>query len=467
MRFEGFCSEHLDPQLPISALDAISEGILLVDVHGDILFYNRPWLEFCFPDGANHRLRSFNISSFLTENLLNNTTVANEVIRRKKPFARVFCSPANKVVLVKGSPIFHEKDGSLLYAIVTLQDIGSALRLQDTPEMTDQAKHLYMEFIHDASQELLQTPVALDPKMKAIYSRCLTYAQTDAAVLITGETGTGKDVLASFIQKNSVRQNRPFLTINCGAIPDSLLESELFGYAPGSFTGASKAGKAGIFEAADSGTLFLDEIGELPQHVQVKLLRVLESHQVTRVGATKPINIDVRIIAATNKNLLSLVRQGLFRMDLYYRINVMGVSLPPLRERPKDITALAEHFLAQYNSIYHRSLTFTPECLTCLVQYDWPGNVRELRNVIEQLVVLSNSKQIAPSLLLSILSDVADAPAGPVHVSRVDKLKTIVEEAERQLLHLAVAEHPSSRSLAKTLGVSQTTAVRKLKKYEK
>lgn len=225
-------------------------------------------------------------------------------------------------------------------------------------------------------------------------STALAVAPTDASVLITGESGTGKEVITNQLYQASSRFNKPFLKINCAAIPETLMESELFGYVPGAFTGASKNGKTGIFEMANSGTLMLDEIGEMSMPMQTKLLRVLQNHEVTKVGSSKAIPIDVRIIAATNRNLLECIKEKTFREDLYYRLNVVPISLAPLRERKEDIDVLVHHFLDVFNKKYNKQVEIYSDALHLMTAYNWPGNIRELENVIERLVVINRSNVI-------------------------------------------------------------------------
>lgn len=459
----GYCSDLVEKGLWLSILDYSSDGLLLAGAKGEILAYNAAWRALALADQS--RLPK-NVKQFSRE-LPDGTATAVEVLHTKKSCSNVFRSPAGRVLLSTGKPIFKD-GGTLQYVLVNIRDISSALSLRDTVEHADRVRKLYMDYMQSAGQRSAETPVVINPQMATIYENCLTIAAVDATVLIMGESGTGKEVLANFIHQNSARKERPFLSINCGAIPENLLESELFGYEAGAFTGAQRGGKVGIFEAANTGTLLLDEMGELPKEMQVKLLRVLETRQITRVGAVKPIGVDVRIIVATNRDLAQRVKEGLFRSDLFYRINVMSVTIPPLRERPEDVVALSNHFLNLFNIQYDRNRTLSYDVYQYLAAYSWPGNVRELRNVIEQIVILSPKDEIPFSLVQAILptspGDVGRT-GSPVRVTRPDKLERVVEEAERQLLKLAMRKHHSSRSIAKALGISQTTAVRKLKKY--
>jgi transcriptional regulator with GAF, ATPase, and Fis domain len=237
--------------------------------------------------------------------------------------------------------------------------------------------------------------VGNSPSLQNILSKISIVAPTETSVLITGESGTGKERIAHAIHEHSGRKNKPIVVVNCAALPLSLVESELFGYEKGAFTGANSR-RIGKFEQADGGTLFLDEIGELPLDAQVKLLRVLQEKEIERIGGDQTIKVDVRIIAATNRSLEREVAEGRFRLDLYYRLNVFPVELPPLRERKEDISQLAEHFLKKFNTATGRNITgFTPKALEQLLQYNWPGNIRELEHLIERSTLLATGDQIS------------------------------------------------------------------------
>lgn len=287
-------------------------------------------------------------------------------------------------------------------------------------------------------------------------------AKTDATILITGENGVGKDVFAQAIQQASDRGREPFIAVNCAAIPDTLLESELFGFDPGAFTGASKSGKRGKFELANGGTIFLDEIGDMSPSMQAKLLRVLEQKEIEKIGSTRVIRVDVRIIAATNKNLEQMVEEGNFREDLLYRINMITIAIPPLRKRKEDIPRLAQHFLARFCNAYKKDLIFSPEAFEALERYEWPGNVRQLRNTIERSVILSEGEVILAEHLGSVFSDpVEGGPAGTGAL-----LKREVEKTERRMYEQVLLNCNNNKSQAmKELGVSRRTFYKKLRDF--
>ena len=287
-------------------------------------------------------------------------------------------------------------------------------------------------------------------------------ASVNTTVLITGESGVGKGLIAKQLHEEGNRCEGPFVTVNCGAIPDNLIESELFGYAPGAFTGSRSDGKKGLFEVAQSGTIFLDEISELHLNMQVKLLRVIQEREITPVGGVKPIPIDVRIVSATNRDLQDLVRQDKFREDLYYRLNVVPITVPPLRDRPEDILPLIQSNLHKYNENLRERKVLSSEALTVLLKYPWPGNVRELQNIIERLIITTNDDVISEENLPIFIKQEAETNAN----TKTDlSLAAAMEKAERDILSNALTNYKSTRAIAKVLQVSQPTIVRKLHKY--
>ena len=290
-------------------------------------------------------------------------------------------------------------------------------------------------------------------------------AKTSATILIAGESGVGKEVVARFIHNLSPRALSPFCVINCGAIPETLFESELFGYEQGAFTDARKT-KPGIFELANKGSLFLDEIGELPLALQVKLLRAIQTKEIFRVGGTRAIPLDVRIIAATNRNLEAMIREGRFREDLFYRLNVIRLEVPPVRERGEGLRRLILHFLKEHNTRYGCQKKLSSEAFNMLMTYSWPGNVREVENIMERLVILTPEDIIPPSCLPEgIRNPTAPYTENSDNTNVVVPLKVALDKAERELLLKAAHLYPSSRKMAKALGVDNSTIVRKMRKY--
>lgn len=296
------------------------------------------------------------------------------------------------------------------------------------------------------------------PSMQQISTLAMKVSHVDTTVLITGESGVGKEVMARLIHKESSRSEGPFVKINCGAIPRELLESELFGYDAGAFTGAQRQGKIGMIEVANHGTLFLDEIGELPLDLQVKLLQVLQDRTLVRLGSTRSIAVSVRVVAATNRDLQAMVDSRQFRSDLFYRLNVVPIHVPPLRERREDILPLVQHFLDELNGQYNLAKRFSEQALAVLLDYNWPGNVRELRNMIERLVVTSPDTLIRTDYLPPQLcvTRSEDHEAGP-------DLKARTARFERELVLEAVERFGSTRAAAKHLKISQSSVVRRMR----
>jgi len=314
----------------------------------------------------------------------------------------------------------------------------------------------------------LDNVIGTDPRMQAIFKTVRAVADTRTTVLITGESGTGKTLLARSLHALSARRNGPFVEVNCGALPESLLESELFGHVKGSFTGAVRD-KVGKFEAASGGTIFLDEVGTSSPAFQVKLLRVLQDRIIERVGDTRTIAVDVRIVLATNKDLEAAVRAGQFREDLYYRIAVITVEMPPLRERQSDVATLAEHFLRRFAAEHGRpALTFTPRALETLVQAPWPGNVRQLENLVERAVVLSQGRTLDLHDLPAALQTASPAPGAQVAAAGgpVLPLKEALQGPEKSLIERALQHCGGNREKAAVvLGINRSTLFHKLRKY--
>lgn len=307
--------------------------------------------------------------------------------------------------------------------------------------------------------------VGSSSSMKALFDSLELAARTESTVLIAGETGTGKELVARAIHHNGPRRRGPFVTLNCGAIPGSLIESELFGHRRGAFTGAV-ADRRGRFEAAEGGTLFLDEVGEIPSELQPKLLRALESGEIDPVGAGEPARVDVRIVAATNRDLERMVEEGRFRRDLYYRLAVVPLRVPPLRDRREDIPLLAEHFLRKMAERTERpNLRIPPEAFALFDRYDWPGNVRELENAIERLVVMSREDLLSLDALPARIRG-AEGEGGAAGRFRLPPAGIDLEEVEREFIRQALERHEGNRTkAARALGLTRNTLLYRMQKY--
>lgn len=341
-------------------------------------------------------------------------------------------------------------DGNITGAMITIEDVGQIVAMEAAIR-----KEIYSKGL--TAQYRLNDILGSSPKMLEVKRIAEEYAATDATVLITGASGTGKEMFAQSIHNASKRRQRPFVAVNCGAIPASILESELFGHVEGAFTGANRKGKAGFFELAHGGTIFLDEIGELGKLAQTSLLRVIQERRVMRLGDDKYLPIDVRIIAATNKNLAQLVQAGHFREDLYYRINVLPLELPPLKERDGDAANIAEYFINTYNRRFSRSITLSQEAKECICAYSWPGNLRQLRNVMERIVVIAKENVVSGDFMRSML-DITDE-VKPFHPEPVQH--DISEKA--RILRALAEQGYNQKETAKALGIDRSTLYRKLK----
>jgi PAS domain S-box-containing protein len=370
----------------------------------------------------------------------------------------------SKSLLVTGTPVFDAL-GNLSMVVVNERDITQLNLIREQLEQSRMVSEKYREELAELSVLELekQDIITENTNMRKVITAAFKLANLDASnILLLGESGTGKGLLAKFIHKNGKRFKKPFIQINCAALPESLLEAELFGYERGAFTGARTGGKAGLFELAQEGTLFLDEIGDLPPYLQAKLLKYLDDFQVLRLGSLKPIKVDCAVIAATNQDLEKLVGKGHFRRDLYYRLNTFTIHIPPLRERSEDVFELVRHFLNKYNRSLGMKKKISPAGLDFLLCYSFPGNVRELKNMIKRAVFLSEKDVIDESLM-----DVA----GSTHVEGAEGglsrlgLPKAVMDAEKTALEKAIALCKNTRDLARYLGVSQPTVVRKLRKH--
>ena len=375
---------------------------------------------------------------------------------------------SRKKVLVSCRPVF-DGSGDISIIVGVIRDITELDSLKMTLSQAEEMSHQYRA-AYDALREQLHTSTGLiaeDKKMVDTLYMVRRVSATNVPVLLVGESGSGKEEIARFIYRNSDRRDAPFVTINCGAIPPALMESELFGYEKGAFTGADQRGKPGLLESATTGTVFLDEIGELPLEMQVKLLRVLQSQEVTRVGGVTPIHLDIRLISATNRDLEEMVDQKLFRLDLFYRINTMTVRIPPLRERPGDIKPLTDAFLAEANQKFGVQKRISPLGFRCLYDYKWPGNVRELKNLIDRVCISTEDDIIVESDLQRILSPARQEDR---FLNKKYSLKSELEKIELKHLEDAYHTYGSVRKTAEMLGMTPSTFQRRRtelrRKYE-
>jgi PAS domain S-box-containing protein len=435
-------------------LESSYDAILITDDLGNIIKANRSFLRILGLDSVPQcydTLAGDTFESSIVSAVLANQQTVTVMERNKK----------NKnLLMITGTPVI-DTEGKVYRVVINIQNITEIDNLRR--ELGQAKRHLsQLQGEKNPSRHL----IAASPGMKQVIHMVEQIAKVESTVLILGESGVGKEEISKLIHQYSDRKDKPFVKVNCGAIPEQLLESELFGYEQGAFTGANKGGKTGLFESANQGTIFLDEIGELPLMLQVKLLRVLQEKEITRVGGVKPRKIDVRIIAATNRDLKELVEKGSFRKDLYYRLNVVPIHVPPLRERVEDIPLLLGMFQQRFSQQYGIEKLFSPEAVQALIHYRWPGNVRELGNVVERLIVMTAGPTIEWKDVKVVLEEEATGDESSfVYVNGIMPLKEAVDEVEKQLLTKALRLYKNTRRTAEILKVDQSTIVRKLKKF--
>jgi len=405
-----------------------------------------------------------NVKDLETNGVLSKS-VTSLVLQTQKKQTLIQDTKGGRRLLVTGVPIFN-KDRDLYRVINFSHDITELSRLKLQLEETEELLKKYKEELGELRREKVEERIiARSTKMAKVVDLAARVARVDTNVLITGESGSGKEVVANYIHQLSPRKESSFIKINCGAIPENLLESELFGYVRGAFTGASKEGKLGLVLQANKGTLFLDEIGDLPLVLQVKVLQLIQEKKFNPVGGTKPVEVDIRIIAATHRDLMKMVEKGDFREDLYYRLNVIPILIPPLRERKDEIPILINYFLSKFGEKYMLKKYFSPEAIERLIQYSWPGNVRQLENLIERMVVTTEGEIINLNQLPWELQEEIEANRDILQLNKILPLDLAVERLERELIMMAYQKYSSINKVAEVLGVHRTTIVRKVNKY--
>lgn len=441
-------------------IDCFDEGVMIVGPDLIPIAVNRAWVKIT-------GLPPSNVLGILIDDsmghMLNSHSASRVALESKQSYYMVQTTEAGKKLEVTATPVLEGDDVSLVVCTLKpLSHFESFDKKIFSPYLSSQDPEAdKLQMIKDFFKQ--EGVITESNKMMDIIHVVVRVSPYPSYVLLSGESGTGKEMLARLIHRCSPRSDYPFVPINCAAIPDSLIESEFFGYESGAFTGADRKGKPGLFEVADRGTLFLDEVGDFPLSLQGKLLRVLENKEIIRVGGTKLRKTDVRIVTATNQNLQELVRLGKFREDLYYRLKVIEIKVPPLRERPEDIIPLAIFFIDRFNSLYKQIKRFSMEVLDIFVQYQWPGNVRELRNVVEQLVLTTQGQEILPQHLpVEIMQDDIHSLVEDFADNSAD-FKRRVKLFEQYLLKKALQNHKTAEEAADALGIDRSTLFRKLK----
>ena len=460
-RFEELATKLDSHQKLLQTFQAVfqasNDGIWVCDGQGTIMSINK----------ASERLNGIRAEDFLGKNMSEvvaggfvDQSVTLMVLKSKAQASIIqSATSTGKQLLVTGTPTFDGK-GDVALVVVNERDLTELNVLRrDLDQVQREKAKVKDELAGVTMLELNSQGLAMEsPGMRRVVAKAMKLAHFNTSkILILGESGTGKSMMAKFIHQNSARRDRPFISVNCAALPESLFEAELFGYERGAFTGALKEGKAGLMEVAQEGTFFLDEIGETPLHLQAKLLKCLDENEFTPVGSTKPKKIRCSIIAATNRNLEEQVKSKAFREDLYYRLNALALEIPPLRSRPEDVLELSEKFLAMYNDQYQTEKRISPKGMELLLGHSYPGNARELRNLIKQAVVMSDEGVIDEALGIAMSGEAQDDDLN---------LTSAVEKVERELLVRARKIYGNTREIARHLGISQPSVVRKMGKHK-
>lgn len=388
-------------------------------------------------------------------------SVSTIALKKRKKVTIVQENREGRKFVVTAVPVLNEEN-KIQGVISYNRDVHEYLELKERYKKLENKVIRFSSEIRELRQKEMRFPniIAKSVQMKNVLNLSIKVAAVDINLIITGESGVGKNLIAKFIHNHSARKKGPFIEISCGAIPETLLESELFGYEPGSFTGARKEGKTGMIELAEKGTLLLDEIGELPLQLQVKLLKVLQEKKLTKIGGIEPVKINFRLIAATNRDLVKLVKEGLFREDLYYRLNVVPIKIPPLRERQGDLLLLITHFLERSNQHYQKQKTLSSQAMDILLKYEWPGNVRELENLVERIVITSDQEHIYAD---ELPNEIKSLPW--ISSSEGITLPRAREILEKQMVQKAYDRLKTTIGVAKALGISPASASRKIKKH--
>jgi len=436
------------------------DGIFIADGEGNVIRLNK----------ASERIDEVKADEVLGKNMkdlvargIYSESVTLKVLEEKKPVTILQKTKSGKEVMATGTPIF--KNGELYRVVVNCRDITQLNTLKNELRNVQLKSEKYESELKLLRKVNVRTDdiIGNSPQLNKVLTVALRVAGVDTTVLLLGESGVGKEVFSKFIHRNSSRKDGSFIKIDCSGIPENLLESELFGYEKGAFTGANKTGKVGMIELANEGTLFLDEIGELPFSLQAKLLRVFQDREILKIGGTSPIPVNIRIIGATNKDLESMVKQNQFREDLFYRLNVVPIIIPPLRERKEDIQLLISYFLDKFTRKFGLEKVIDPETLGLLLDFNWPGNVRELENMIERLTVTTTNKVIKAE----------DLPEKIYRSNGKEELllcnesfRILTDNFEKNLLQQTIKKAKSIQEVAIMLKLDVSTIRRKLNKHK-
>lgn len=444
-------------------IESIAEEVLISDGKGVVLWTNRGFEDFYGVD----KMAALGTTVYEMEKKgYFKPSIIAQVLESNRRVTMVQKTNRGKDVLVTATPIYNE-DGTIRLVVSYSRDVTEMVQLEQKYSRMKKRMEKYTAELHELRKGAQNgfSVIGSSLQMEKVINTINRVADLDVNVLLLGESGVGKTMFAKVIHQKSLRADGPFIDINCAAIPENLLESELFGYEKGSFTGADAQGKVGLMELADGGTLLLDEISEIPLALQAKLLKAIQEKMITRVGGTKNIKVDFRLIAASNRQLDQYAAEGKFRMDLYYRLNVVNIRIPALRERKGDIILLMEHYMNLFNTKYDLQKSFTSQAIEYLTNYSWPGNVRELSNVIERVVVTSSNEVIEAAELPEEITE--NSGGGENLQEDIPDLNKALEQLESKLVKQAWEKYHTTTGVAKALKISQPTAFRKVSKYIK
>lgn len=460
-KYKDFIDAHYNVLLDI--FNCLKIGVYITDGKGNTLFLND---ESCRTGGLMRKdVLGKNMVELEQMGFVDNSVSLKSLNSGKVEELIQNLGDGDKVY-VTGVPLYHENDVDIV--ICTERNITETLTLKEVLKQKDQASAKIkeeVEYLKKQSITMQGDMIAEDEGTKQLAEKAMRVAKLDTTVLLTGESGTGKEVFANFIYQNSGRVGKPFIKVNCAAIPENLIESELFGYEKGAFTGAGRDGKMGLFEMANHGTLFLDEIGDIPIHLQSKLLRAIQEKEIMRVGGVKMIPIDIRLITATNRDLKGAVANGSFRGDLYYRLNIMPIELSPLKGRKKDIKALAFHFVNQFNVSYKMNKTISEEAISVLQEFDWPGNIRELENIMERIMISFDGEVITKFQVERAIGAPVESVVADLSDMGDKSLGELLEDYEKYILKAMLSKYKRASEVGKVLKVNKSTLSRRMKKY--
>ncbi len=455
-------------QMVIDGIDAV---IALCDADKTVILINKAGRTMLREDAKMEpdELLGHAMDDVLEPLIYDGTSIVGLVAEKKIPIQRnIHYKLANKTILFTAIPIME--NGKLQYIVATGRDMTKLIQLEEQLAASEKLNQYYSSMVQKLAElENTDSIISSSKKMEDTLKLAKRAANSDASVFITGESGVGKEEIAKLIHRSSTRRDKSFVAINCAAIPKELLESELFGYVEGAFTGSKRGGKKGLIEEADDGTFFLDEVGDLPLEVQGKLLRVLQEGVLRRIGSTRDTEVNVRYISATNMVPAKLLDNSVFRQDLLYRLGVIPIFVPPIRERREDIIPLVEHFVSSYNDKYKRNVQLSAAAYNYLCCLPWRGNVRQIKNVVERIVILSEDgpllkEDLLPILKLDIENEGKDISELSVKVTALTTLSKAQEDMEKQLIDMALEKYKSVPKAANALGVPPSTIYRKLKR---